>query len=100
MTHADVHNIASNAIPAAGVKERLAQALDAAQRLHVDAEWLAIETDSLFADLRSISNDPAASGNAAIDAALDAASWVSSAASNAQAELSTLIDHLYDAIEA
>ena len=84
--------------PVTSCAERLREILDTVQRLYVDAQWLGIDADELHSDLKEIV--PAAHGNSALAAALDAAAWLDSAAANVEAEFSTLIDHLYAAIEA
>jgi hypothetical protein len=81
-------------------KACLAEILEAAQQLHVDAEWLGIKAGGLVTDLEKIVGDRVTRGNTALAAALDSAEWVDSAALNVQEELSTLIAHLYDASEA
>jgi hypothetical protein len=78
------------------VADRLAEILETAQQLHTDAEWLETNAEKLRAELEEIVGGP---GNTALAAALDCAEWVNSAAANVRDELSTLIDHLYDASE-
>ena len=85
--------------PVASFEDRLGDILDTAQRLRVDAEWLAIDADGLLFDLKEIVGDPTVRDNAALAAALDAATWLYSAAENVEAEFSTLIDHLYGTAE-
>jgi hypothetical protein len=92
-----VHNTSSNQVPAADGRSHLAQALrgrltkalDTAQKLHGDAEWLAIETEDLWADLKKIADSDV----------VDSATWLHNATANAQDEFSVLIDRLFDAIE-
>jgi hypothetical protein len=81
-----------------GVRERLAQILDTAERLYVAAQWLQIDTDELLSDLQDIAKDPA-TPRKEIDVALDAASWLHHAAENMEGEFDTLIICLGDAIE-
>jgi hypothetical protein len=83
--------IPSEQMPVAGVKERLAQALDAAHELQCKVEWIAIEAADLFGDLTGIGKELVMRDNAAVAKAIDAAAWVDSAAINAADELSVLI---------
>jgi hypothetical protein len=76
-------------------KACLAQILEAAQQLHTDAEWLETNVDGLLTDLKEIVGDR--TYGTALAAAIDCVEWVNSAASNVKDELSTLINHLYDA---
>lgn len=94
MTNLVVHSNCSDQVPVPGVKARLAQALDTAQELRNNAEWLQIEADELFFELKTIARGPVAPD---IAAAVDAAAWTETAAGNIFDELSTLIDRLYDA---
>lgn len=96
MTNLAIHSNTFDQTPVAGVKERLAQALETAQQLNVNAEWLQIEAADLFFELKDVAQAPAAPD---IAAALDAVAWVDSAAANIFDELSTLIAHLFDVVE-
>ena len=77
------------------IKDRLAEILETAQQLHVDAEWLQIEAAELFSALKSIHQEPGAPD---ISSAIDAAAWLDHAATNVQDEFSVLIDHVHEAV--
>jgi hypothetical protein len=96
MTNLHVHSNSSGQTPVAGAKDRLAHALETAQQLHVNAEWLQVEAADLFTELKNIHRRPAAPN---MSAAIDAVAWVDSAAANIQDELSTLVSCLEDALE-
>jgi hypothetical protein len=93
-----VHSTGSAQSPAVGVRDCLAQILDTAQQLYVDAQWLQANTGGVLSDLQGIANDPAVPGDN-IAAALDAASWLHRAAENMEEEFGALIDCLDDAVE-
>jgi hypothetical protein len=92
-----VHNISSNQVPVAGdrsglraaFRRRLTKALDAAQDLRVNAEWLALETEDLWADLKEITGSDV----------VDSATWLYTATSNIEGEFDVLIGRLFDAID-
>jgi hypothetical protein len=96
MTNLHAHSTPLDQTPVADVKVRLAQILKTAGQLYDDAELLALNVDELRADLKEIVRGP---GNTALAAALDCAEWIDSAALNVRDELSTLVEHLYDAGE-
>jgi hypothetical protein len=98
MTNLDtVHNTSSNQVPVAGdrsglraaLRGRLTKALDTAQDLRVNAEWLSIEAEDLWADLKETAGSDV----------LDSAMWLHSATMNIESEFDVLIDRLFDAIE-
>lgn len=92
-----VHNTSSHPTPVAddqsgprqALRGRLAQALDTAQKLYVDAQWLSIETDELWVDLKKIAGADV----------VDSVTWLNNAAMNIEDEFGVLIDRLFGAID-
>jgi len=85
-----------------GLKDRLAQALDVANKLLVDVEYLAAETEDLFSTLTEIANDAvvAAPDIANITAvALDDACWLARATENVQSAFDSLTSALLEVNE-
>jgi hypothetical protein len=91
MANVDVNNTPSTVAPV--FKDRLAEALETAQRLQDDADALGIDTFQLFYDLKEI----AAEGEQ-LDSALDTVAWLDRAVTNARCEFAALADHLDDAV--
>jgi hypothetical protein len=94
-------NTTSTAVQVPPRKDRLAQVIDTAQQLQIDAWRLKVEIFALKSDLEEIIEDPAVSpdSKAALDAACDAVTWLDTAAGNVDGELEVLVCHLQDAFE-
>src|SRR5262245_6123808 len=92
-----VHIKSSGQVPVAGDRSglraafrgRLTKALDTAQKLRVDAEYLRIETEDLCADLKKIAGSDV----------VDSATWLQGATMHVLDEFSGLLDGLFDAVE-
>src|SRR3954464_1761043 len=80
---------------ATSVKDHLAQILDTALRLQSQAEWFRAEVADLFSELRSVTPEPVAPDFGAV---FDAAAGLDSAATNVEAEFSTLVDCLNEVV--
>ena len=100
MTNLHVYSDFPDQTPVAGVKDRLAQALETAERLALDAECLGFSVGELLTDLKEIAEYPATRGNASFDAALDAVTWARHAIENVAGKLEALTVHLKDAVAA
>jgi hypothetical protein len=92
-----IDSTAPKQVPVAGdrsglrqaVRNRLTKALDTAQKLRGDAEWLSIETEDLWANLKKIAGSDV----------VDSVTWLHNATESAQDEFDELIDRLFDAID-